>query len=79
MPDKECITNKRLENLMFTVRLYEMHADKMPSDRLLSQLCEMYRKKYVELLERCCEGEEVPYKTYEIAGESNDRIQNKPF
>lgn len=43
---------KRLDNLLFTLRIYEMYSKNAPSDIMLIQLCEKYRKKYECMLEK---------------------------
>ena len=43
---------KRLDNLLFTLRIYEMYSKNAPSDIMLTQLCEKYRKKYECMLEK---------------------------
>lgn len=50
MAYSEDLLIKRIEDVRFCLRLYENYSRKMPSDRVISQLCEKYRSMVVELV-----------------------------
>ena len=45
------LNKKRLDDLLFVLRIYEMYSKNAPYDIMLTRLCEEYRKKYEQLLD----------------------------
>ena len=47
----EEILRKKIDDARFSLRLYEIYARKMPSDRAAAELCERYRRLITQLVE----------------------------
>ncbi len=60
MVQRVAFLRKRIDDMLFILRIYEIYSKKMPSDILVAEMCSSYRSKCSALLEEylsLCNGE----------------------
>ena len=73
MMQKADFLKDRTKDVLFTLRIYEMYSKNMPSDILISQMCECYRRRYSALIQEY----ERECNSFTEVEDIYDRVQNQ--